>query len=195
MSEANFRGFISNAHDTKIMSSYVDENFRNGLKENSKALLNYDQQSYKDVTSMTGPIQDLPKGGKIIVDEHRIDIDALRELDQKKLKKRLEKLGFEDMHEAIESQTNRVVTKQYRMNELTAEHVLAYGADDTICTAALYNYYQTIMEIEKTMHVFEQVEIKPAYMTALAYTQGVPVSIERLKQIEREDDVEALHRV
>lgn len=184
----DFRGFIANAHDTKIMSSYVDENFSNGLKQNSKRYLDYEQQSYKDVTTMTGPITELPKGGKIINDPDYIDLDALSDMVPAKRAKFLQKKGFEDIGEAVEAHRNRVVSKQYRMNELTAAHVLAYGADDTICTAALYNFYSTIMEIEKTMDVFTEVEVKPAYLTALSYVQGVHVSVERLKELEREDD-------
>ena len=46
----NTTGFtIQNTVDTKVMSSYVDENQPNGLKENSKLHLNYDQIKYSDV--------------------------------------------------------------------------------------------------------------------------------------------------
>jgi DNA polymerase I-like protein with 3'-5' exonuclease and polymerase domains/5'-3' exonuclease len=84
---------------------------------------------------------------------------------------------------------DEVVTKSYKMNELTAAEVLAYGADDTICTIALHNHYRVIMEIEKTWEVYKEVEIKPAYVTALAFVQGCKISIEELKRIEREDDL------
>lgn len=184
----NYRGFMSNAHDTKIMSSYVDENTSNGLKQNSKMHLDYEQVSYKAVTTLEGRLYDLPPGGKIVQDMWKIDIDRLRELDPKKLKLRLAKLGYEDLHDVIQDYNDRVVSKQYRMNELTAEQVLDYGADDTICTSALYNYYQLRMELEKTFEVYKAVEIKPAYMTALSYVQGVDVSVERMKQLERADD-------
>lgn len=40
---------VANCHDTKVMSSYVNENTSNGLKESSKEHLNYDQIKYKDV--------------------------------------------------------------------------------------------------------------------------------------------------
>lgn len=143
-------------HDTKVMSSYVDENFSNGLKQNSKRYLNYDQVSYAEVTTLKGLAEDLPKGGRLISSE--------------------------------DTEDGMILTKQYRMNELTASQVILYGCDDTICTTALYNVYQTIMEIEGTFGVYKEVEIKPAYLTALAYTQGLKVSIERLKELEKEDD-------
>jgi hypothetical protein len=188
MGAADYRGFMSNAHDTKIMSSYVDENWSNGLKQNSKLWLNYDQVSYKEVTTKTGRLYDLPVGGKIVEDTWKINIDRIAEMPPKKQKQALEKHGYEDMHELKMAFKDRIVSKQYRMNELEAEDVLAYGADDTICTAALYNFYGLVMEIEKTMGVYEQVEVKPAYMTAHSYVQGCNVSVERLKQLEREDD-------
>ncbi len=150
--ETNFRGFIPNAYDTKIMSSYVDENTSNGLKQNSKLYLNYEQVSYNDATTLSGRLEDLPKGGRILS-----DVDG-------------------------------IVKKQYRMNELTARQVMGYGCDDTICTSALFNFYQMVMELEQTWEVYKEVEVKPAYLTALAFVQGMPVSIERMKEMEKEDD-------
>lgn len=154
----NWHGFLPNCWDTKIMSSYVDENFSNGLKQNSKRYLEYEQVDYKTVTSKTGILGELPKGGRII----RTDTDPD---------------GGPD-----------IVTKQYRMNELTAKDVVAYGADDTICTAALYNFYLIQLELENTDQIVEEVEVKPAYLTALGFLTGCKVSLERLNEIEEEDD-------
>jgi DNA polymerase I-like protein with 3'-5' exonuclease and polymerase domains/5'-3' exonuclease len=79
-------------------------------------------------------------------------------------------------------------TRRYKMHELTASEVQAYGSDDTICTIALYNHFRKVMEIEKTWSVYQQVEVKPAYLTALAFCQGTPISLARMKELEREDD-------
>lgn len=76
---------------------------------------------------------------------------------------------------------------KYRMNQLTAEHVLSYGADDSICTAALHNHFQQVMEIEGTDRVYQEVEVKPAYVTALAFIQGVNLDLGYLKQLQKED--------
>ena len=46
---------------------------------------------------------------------------------------------------------------QYKMNQLTAQHVLSYGTDDTICTAALFNHFRIRMEIENTWDLQLQV--------------------------------------
>jgi hypothetical protein len=156
-----YHGFIKNAWDTKVMSSYVDENYSNGLKQNSKRYLDYDQTSYAEVTQRTGVAKDLPKGGRVI---------------------RTETVKDEDDNDVI------MTTKEYRMNELTAREVFDYGCDDTICTSALFNFYAMQMELEDTIDVFEQVEVKPAYLTAQSYVHGTKVSIQRMKEFEKEDD-------
>lgn len=76
---------------------------------------------------------------------------------------------------------------QYQMNELTAQHVLSYGTDDTICTSALWNHFRIIMELENTFHVFEEVETFPAYLTAKGFVDGVDVSLQDMREMEAED--------
>lgn len=85
-------------------------------------------------------------------------------------------------------QTYEEVTQGRKMNELTAEHVLSYGADDTRCTAALKNFFQIIMEIEHTLDVYEAVEVKPAYVLAQAFVDGTPLSTSVLREMEKDDD-------
>ncbi len=46
----NLGGWLSNAVDTRIMKSYVDENTSLGLKKCSKQYFNYEQASYEDTT-------------------------------------------------------------------------------------------------------------------------------------------------
>lgn len=78
----------------------------------------------------------------------------------------------------------------YRVNmkQLTAEETLAYGSDDTIMTSALWTHFLTIMELEHTDNAFFEIEEKAAYVSALGFAQGTPVSLERLRDMEREDD-------
>lgn len=87
-----------------------------------------------------------------------------------------------------EQTTYDEVTGGRKMNQLTAQHVLHYGADDTRCTAALKNFFQIIMEIEGTREVYEQVEVKPAYLLALSYVQGTPLSTTTMHEMEKDDD-------
>lgn len=102
-------------------------------------------------------------------------------------------LGLKDRSKAelgYEQQTYEEVTsnKQFKMRELTAEHVFDYGCDDTICTAAIFSYHQLVMEIENTWNVYLDIEQKPEYLTSLAFVQGFPISLEKLRELELADD-------
>lgn len=152
-------GQLPLVHDTRLMASYVNENISSGLKQSSKHYLGYDQQTFAEVTEITGRRELLPPGGRVIKVEN---IEA-------------------------ESGDYELVTIRYKMNELTAEHVRSYGADDTICTAALYNHYRVIMELEHTWDVFEQVEILPQYLTNMGFREGVPFDYERMRELAAED--------
>lgn len=77
--------------------------------------------------------------------------------------------------------------RQYRMNELTAQQVLAYGADDTICTAALYHWFRTVMALENTWGAFCRIEIDPAYLTAAAFNQGQVWNPELIAELAEDD--------
>lgn len=165
-----WHGFVPNVYDTMILSSYVDENESRGLKKNSARVLDYLQDTYDTVTTIVfDPEGAYPR----VADE---EVTFVREGDMPWPGGRLisEGDGWEKW--------------KYKMDALTAEHVLSYGADDSVCTSALFNFYRIIMEIEKTWSVYKEVEIYPAYVTALAFCQGTTISLERLKEIEKEDD-------
>lgn len=76
---------------------------------------------------------------------------------------------------------------QRQMNELTAAHVLSYGADDARTTAALHTFQSIVMQIEGSWWAFTELEQKCAYMTARATINGVDVDLSLLKQYEAED--------
>lgn len=157
-------GFLPNVRDTKIYASYVDENKRLGLKDRSKDHLGYDQITYDEVTTLTGREEHLPKGGKLIS----------REV-----------IGTSEDGEPIYGWD---ITKQYKMHELSGKHVLAYGADDTICTYALANYYRIVMEIEQTWDLCEEIETHCAYLTALGFIQGTEFDLAQMLEQEADDD-------
>ena len=79
--------------------------------------------------------------------------------------------------------------RRYKMNELPATHVYAYGCDDTICTSALHSYYKFIMQIEHTWKVYFDVEIDASYQHAKNFCDGMDFSLEKMRELEREDDV------
>ena len=97
----------------------------------------------------------------------------------------LDDKGNPVMVEAVDHYRQRV---QYKMRELSGEHVLHYGADDTICTAALFNFYRIITEIEGTWDLINQIEIKPQYLTNLAFHHGTDFSLSRMKELMAEDE-------
>ena len=76
---------------------------------------------------------------------------------------------------------------QHKMNELSAAHVFHYGCDDTICTAALHNYYKLRMQLEHTWQVYLDVEIDAAYQHAKNYIDGMNFSLERMNELVKED--------
>lgn len=151
--------FLPNVRDTRIMSSYVNENRRAGLKGLSLEVLGYEQESYDHVTKVKYLAYNIPETGK-------------------------EVCRWEDENDP----SITWVEVQHKMNELTAKHVLSYGADDCICTAALANHFTVVMELENTYDVFEEVETFPAYLTALGFIQGVDFSAQTMREMEVEDD-------
>lgn len=106
-------------------------------------------------------------------------MDENEEVGLKSLSKRL--LDYQQT-------TYAEVTQGRKMNQLTAAEVIDYGVDDTICSAAIFNHCRLVMELEKTWRTYEEVETYPAYLTALAFVQGLDISLERMREIENEDD-------
>ncbi|SPY08074.1 DNA polymerase I, thermostable [Oligella urethralis] len=80
------------------------------------------------------------------------------------------------------------VTQGRRMNELTAVDVLSYGADDTIMTSSLYDFFKIICETEHSWYTYLKFEVKPAYVTALAFVQGANLDLPRMAQLQKQDE-------
>jgi len=183
--DPDYHGFLRNVRDTAIASSYVDENRRRGLKSLSSTLLGYEQQTFDEVTTVNYIKEVWDGKGKVLGEwydqistgeyewSHRIDPDTGEEVKVQ---------GNE-----ITVNGDLMVKVQHKMNELTARHVLTYGADDAITTSALANHFQFVMEIEGTDDVFHEVETWPAYLTALGFVQGVDFSLAEMAEMEKED--------
>lgn len=213
-SETNWGGFLPNVVDTKHMASYVDENFSLGLKQLSNRWLEYAQENYEHVTTEEGEVGTLPKGGQQrqqwaihkqeLVSVKSVDPDTGEEVwfdEEVTAKYKGGEPAFDaygrpvlddDGNQVLHGSGEPIVAKymerrQYKMNELTANHVLSYGADDTICTAALYHFFKIILEIEETWDVFMEVEQLPAYVTALAFVNGTKFDLQAMKKMEAED--------
>lgn len=162
-----YHGFYPNVLDTKLEGSYVNENVKLGLKARSLLHLGYEQTSYERTTRLSGPAAKLAPGGRLI-----------REWDEET------DIAGEDG--VVPTELHQ--TRQYKMRELSGTQVFGYGADDTICTAALHNYYELVMHLEHTWQVYLDVEIDAAYLHAKSFVDGMTVSIAKSKELERIDD-------
>lgn len=77
--------------------------------------------------------------------------------------------------------------RRRKMNELTLAEVLSYGSDDTICTAALYQWFKLHMDIEGAWQTYRDVEIGAAYWVAQAFIDGVTIDKLVLRDMIRRD--------
>ena len=163
-----WRGFLPNAVDSRIAASYWNEDANShGLKALSKELLNYDQENYEHVTTRRMMADQWDRTGKI-VKSYRAGLTG---------------------EEAPELELHDWIEVQFKMNELTAEHVLSYGMDDVYCTNAIYNHFKVCMEIEDTFDAFMRLEQKPMYLSAMSYVRGIDVSLQRLNELKKQDDI------
>lgn len=165
-----YRGFLPNMLDTKFENSYVDENNKLGLKDRSKRVLGYEQQTYDQTTKLSGPVSTLQPGGQ-----------QIRAFEQASSEGQM--VDGVMQYPLVEWEERR-----YKMRELTAKQVFDYGTDDTICTAALHVYNRLVMEIEHTWQVYLKVEINAAYQHAVNFLTGMAVSVEKINELSAEDD-------
>lgn len=171
-----WQGFLPNWYDTKFAASYVDENDKFGLKHLSKRWLDYQQVDYKTTTTLEGPFPD-GAGGRFVGEVKRFIGDPPVSLDGAPV---IDDRAFE-----------MVELRQFKMRELTAKHVFDYACDDTVCTAALYNFMTLFMELEGTDAVLEEVELDASYAHAQSFVHGFSVSMEKLTELEAIDKVTA----
>jgi 5'-3' exonuclease len=192
-----WHGFVPNAVDTKIGASYVSEGEPKGLKDRSKSHLGYTQVTYEQVTTKSGPVGSLTGGEKVKEFDQVVAPAVYKEVVITVEDEWVDDDG--EIHESVTEQvtqelvtpevTERWESRQYKMRELTGKDVLDYGCDDTICTAALHSHYQFVMEVEGTWQIYLDVETLPEYLTSLAFVQGIPISLGKLADMERADNL------
>lgn len=93
-----------------------------------------------------------------------------------------------DYDQQTYEQTTVIDGVQYKMDQLSAEHVFGYGIDDCYTSQGLYNFFKTIMEVEDTFDAFMRIEQKPMYLGAISYVEGTPISLQRLLELKAADD-------
>lgn len=168
-----YLGFLPNWNDTRFCASYVDENDRLGLKHLSKKWLDYDQVDYKTTTTLQGLGL---KGGKPLGEVRVVDKAAV----------------FEDNEDCETVEVEKEVfhmeeLRQYKMRELSARHVFNYACDDTVTTAAIFNFCKTFMHLEHTYSVMKMVEIDASYLHAHAFVHGTAVDLPKLTELVADD--------
>lgn len=175
-----YGGFLPNWNDTRFCASYVDENDKLGLKHLSKKWLGYDQVDYKTTTTLQGVGL---VGGKFLGEVKVVDLPAeYRTADVASV--------YVNSGEPIQTKAevfHMEELRQYKMRELTAQHVFDYACDDTVTTAALFNFCKTFMHLEHTYAVMKQVEIDASYLHAHAYVHGTAVDLPKLAELIEED--------
>ena len=213
--DAGEQGFLPNIEDTLLMSSYVNENARQrNLKALSRDVLGYKQTEFNDMR--TFPVDEdgsKPWPGGTVLErvKKELDIvDGVQAYDSKgNPKMRTVKMTVEvlDANGNVETKRKRnpvtgvmedvpktkavpVTYKvvQYRVDELPATVVFDYGADDTICTSAYYNFAKLHMRIDEHYHVYREVEIDAAYMHAKNFADGFPIAMHEIAKQSKQDE-------
>lgn len=79
------------------------------------------------------------------------------------------------------------VTDGKRMDELSAEHVLSYGCDDSLVTGRIYDIQKIIMLLESTWGFYIENEPLVANVTSHSYIAGNKLDWDVLGEIHRND--------
>lgn len=187
-----WRGMFPNMIDSRIAASYWDEDqFSHGLKQLAKLVLGYEQESYDQVTRKDYLTSEWDGRGKAIQTYLEPILKDTGEMEE------VETGHYDDDGIVIKHSIPKLThagdvehtVVEYRMDQLTAKHVLGYGLDDVATTIALWNHFKIHMEIDDSYAAFLRLEQKPMYLSALSYVQGVPVSLERLNELKQADDI------
>lgn len=185
-----WRGFFPNMVDSRIAASYWNENApSHGLKQLSKALLGYDQTSYEQVTTKEGVVGTLSGGTVTKSWSVPVMVKGTQSILNPETEQwedvEVEVQAVDEFQEPVETYMER---RTYKMDGLTAAETIAYGLDDVFTTVGIWNFFKTVMEIEKSYDAFINVEQKPMYLSALSFVQGTPISLERLFKLKAADE-------
>lgn len=81
----------------------------------------------------------------------------------------------------------QIIGDRSGMREVTGEEVLSYGIDDVITCDALQNLYTVIMQYEGTYDAFLEYDYESAFVTSLAFAEGVGFDAEEHKKQQAEN--------
>lgn len=107
------------------------------------------------------------------VDENRYDKGSLK--------------GLSLDHFQYKQQTYEDITQGRGMFEITGKEVFNYGCDDSIMSGNLFNFFETVMEVEGTFDAYVDVEQYTMYMIAHAFVNGVNCDLDFISKLKTED--------
>ena len=84
---------------------------------------------------------------------------------------------------------DEVIGDRSGMREVTGEEVLSYGIDDVVTCDSLQNLYTVIMHYEGTYNAFIELEHHSAFVTSLAFAEGVGFDHEEHAKQRQENDL------
>lgn len=183
-----YHGLYPNWLDTKLESSYVDEDSSHGLKNLSKQWFDYDQVDYLTTTTLEGEPGTL-KGGRELGLFTKTLVPAV--LGAQIMSDTTADSTAEPQYEILVPAVTKVVERrQYKMRELPATHVFDYACDDTATTSGIHNFCRLFMELENTWDIYKKVEISASYLHAKAFIDGTNISLRKVAELDRDDSAD-----
>lgn len=201
---------IESPTDTAVMATMVDEEAEIGLKFCSARYLNYTQHTYQGVleTAREAEVQSLLDSlpeCKAVVNQIAGIGEAIAELETRlpdadvdKKEVRAEIKGHREeikvlrqsgAYEKISGPLEEIESRKFDMSMLTGEQVLEYGADDAICAAHLYQFYDLVLTIEGTREFTFNYSFDPVHILNQSFEQGEAIDFDILAKLDAEDQV------
>lgn len=85
--------------------------------------------------------------------------------------------------------TYEQITESGQMNTLTGSHVLHYGCDDSICTAALFKFEEVICLYEDSWKSYIEADLGSQFLYASSFLQGLRFDEEKRKELQAENHI------
>lgn len=82
-----------------------------------------------------------------------------------------------------------VVPDGLDMRGVTGKQVFSYGADDAICTAALFRLFKTILMVENTWTFYSTYDVDSVHFIVDAYKAGINIDWKEMENRHKEDVV------
>ena len=186
LNQTNFGLVLDNVHDTRIMMRYVDENASAHLKEMSKGLLGYQQDTYQETLYNATASAFHARTGLVLP-----QVQGIQSAGDPGVRDAVSEGHFPDetacrnaLARADEVLPEVTVT---RMCDLTGEQVLRYGCDDSLVTAHLWDLLQLRLRLEHQWEHYCTHAVEPTQVLQSAYIAGARVNWALQKRLTEQD--------